>query len=58
MIGWIDQPSLVPFLPYLPDEIKEEFRTYVIKQMIKRTKCSDGRCFEEFKRINVCATKR
>ncbi len=54
MIRWIDQPSIVPFLACVAEEQKKEFRDYVVKRMIEETKQSDGRCFETFRRINVC----
>ena len=57
MIRWIDQPSLVPFMKYLPSKVKEHFRNEVVDEMIKATKQSDGRCFETFKRIDVKAVK-
>ncbi|OHD39969.1 MAG: methyltransferase type 11 [Spirochaetes bacterium GWF1_31_7] len=57
LIKWIDQPALVPFLKLVADEDKNDFRNEVISKMIERTKQSDGRCFETFRRINVKATK-
>ena len=57
MIKWIDQPSLVPFLKCIPDDMKEQFREEVIELMIERTKQNDGTCFETFRRINVTAKK-
>ncbi len=57
MIKWIDQPSLVPFMKLVADEHKADFRQYVIDQMIQKTRQSDGRCFETFRRINVVARK-
>ena len=57
MIKWIDQPSLVPFLKYLPDDKKEGFRNKVVDIMIDKTKQSDGRCFETFRRLNIKAVK-
>jgi trans-aconitate methyltransferase len=57
MIKWIDQPSLVPLLPYVPERGKAAFREYVIKKMIEETRQDDGRCFETFRRINVSAHK-
>ena len=57
MIGWIDQPSIVPFLKYIPDDKKELFRDIIIEQMVKETLQKDGRCFETFRRINVLAKK-
>jgi len=55
---WIDQPSIVPFLKYIPAELKENFRNAVVDRMIERTKQSDGRCFETFRRIDVKAVKQ
>jgi trans-aconitate 2-methyltransferase len=57
MIRWIDQPSLVPFLALVADSAKPSFRDYVVGRMIDRTRQSDGRCFETFRRINLSATK-
>ena len=57
MIRWIDQPSIVPFIKQIPDELKEEFRSEVVEEMISRTIQPDGRCFETFRRINVTAVK-
>jgi trans-aconitate 2-methyltransferase len=57
MIRWIDQPSLVPFMPLVADEHKDEFRQYVIDRMIEKTRRADGRCFETFRRINMFARK-
>jgi trans-aconitate 2-methyltransferase len=57
MIRWIDQPSLVPFLPCLPEQARETFRSFVIDRMIGRTRQTDGRCFETFRRINVSARR-
>lgn len=58
IIKWIEQPSLVPFLTYINDQkTKEIFTNEVKKEMIKRTKLPDGRCFEPFRRINVYAKK-
>ena len=57
MTKWIDQPSIVPFLKHIPQSEKEEFRNYVVGQMIKTTKQKDGTCFETFRRVNVKAAK-
>ena len=57
MIGWLDQPSLVPFLAVIPEEHRAGFREYVIDRMIAETKQDDGRCFETFRRINLFAEK-
>lgn len=57
MIKWVDQPSLVPFLPYLPEDQRSSFRDYVVQRMIEETLQSDGTCFETFRRINLSAEK-
>ena len=42
MIGWIDQPSTVPFLKYITDDgVKKEFRNVVVNEMIRATKQKD-----------------
>ena len=57
MVGWIDQPSLVPFLQHLDAVAGDRFRGEVIARMIGRSREPDGRCFETFRRINVLARK-
>ncbi len=57
MIGWLDQPSLVPFLACVPEAHKPGFRKYVVSEMIRETKQADGRCFETFRRVNLFARK-
>ena len=57
MIQWIDQPSLVPFLPCVGRGDRSRFRDYVVRRMIETTRQPDGRCFETFRRINVFAWK-
>ena len=57
MIGWIDQPSIVPFLSSISAKDKKGFRDAVVEQMIERTIQDDGRCFETFRRLNVLARK-
>lgn len=57
LVGWVDQPSLVPFLVYLDGEVKTEFRDEVVRRMIDATIQPDGRCFETFRRVNVLGRK-
>lgn len=57
MTKWIDQPSIVPFLKYVPEGKKGSFRNTVVEIMIEKTKQADGKCFETFRRINVKAVK-
>lgn len=57
MVGWIDQPSLVPFRQHLDTATGDRFRAEVISRMTRRCREADGRCFETFRRINVLARK-
>lgn len=57
MIGWIDQPCIVPFLECVPDALKGTFRREVIEKMLERTRQADGTCFETFRRLQVFAQK-
>ena len=58
MVRWVDQPSLVPFLKCVDEADKRTFRGSVVERMAKETIQNDGRCFETFRRINVCAKKQ
>ncbi|MBN2419600.1 MAG: methyltransferase domain-containing protein [Deltaproteobacteria bacterium] len=58
LIGWINQPAIVPFLSGMHEENdKMAFREAIINRMIERTRRSDGTCFETFRRINISAIK-
>lgn len=57
MIKWLDQPSLVPFMQCIPNEMKAVFRGDVIEKMLQKTMQSDGTYFETFRRIHVYALK-
>ncbi len=57
VIRWVDQPNIVPFLEYIPEDKKELFREVVLEQMIKEALQENGQYFEKFKRINVFAKK-
>ncbi len=57
MIHWIDQPSLVPFLPPLVPAERGSFRGEVVRRMIIATRQSDGRCFETFRRVHIFGRK-
>ncbi len=57
MIGWIDQPAIVPFIARIDDVEKRGFREVVIDEMVSITRQEDGRCFETFRRINVYGKK-
>jgi trans-aconitate methyltransferase len=57
MTGWINQPSIVPFLKCVYPYDRESFRTEVINRMLDTTKQEDNTYFETFRRINVHAKK-
>lgn len=58
MIKWIEQPSIVPFIKLVDEQLKNEFQNEIIRLMIEKTKQKDGKCFETFRRINVYAVKK
>jgi trans-aconitate 2-methyltransferase len=53
MVRWIDQPCLVPFLPQVAPCDRAAFRAEVVDRMIRATRQSDGRCFEQFRRVHA-----
>jgi trans-aconitate 2-methyltransferase len=57
LTGWIDQPSIVPFLECIPGPDKRGFREYVVERMVEETQQEDGRYFETFRRVNLSARK-
>jgi trans-aconitate methyltransferase len=57
MVGWVDQPSIVPFLQHLDERTGRRFRDRVVESMLERTRQTDGRYWETFRRINVFARK-
>ena len=57
MTGWVDQPSLVPFLGSVDPQDRPRFREYVLRRMLEETRQPDGRYFESIRRINVFARK-
>ncbi len=57
IIGWLDQPSLVPLLHVVEAERKSEFRNMVVERMLKETRRDDGTYFEIFRRLNLFARK-
>lgn len=58
MIRWIDQPSLVPFLKYLPNGQKAAFRDEVIHSSLQKALQPDGTCFQAFRRLKISASKK
>ena len=57
LTGWIDQPSIVPFLACVDAPDKSSFRDAVVERMIAETLQDDGTYFETFRRINLLARK-
>lgn len=57
MTGWIDQPSIVPFLARVPEADKAAFRETVVERTLAAARQPDGRCFETFRRIDFRARK-
>ncbi|OGG01325.1 MAG: methyltransferase type 11 [Candidatus Glassbacteria bacterium RIFCSPLOWO2_12_FULL_58_11] len=57
MIAWIDVPSLVPFLPCLPESERAQFRERAIAEMLALSLQPDRTCFETFRRVNLLARK-
>ncbi len=57
MTRWIDQPSLVPFLPQVAEPMRESFRSFVVERMVGSTRRAGGGCFETFRRVNIHARK-
>jgi trans-aconitate methyltransferase len=55
--GWIEQPSIIPFLAVLPEDLKILFRNTVVERIVKETKQSNGTYLEIFRRINAYAKK-
>jgi trans-aconitate 2-methyltransferase len=58
LIGWIEQPSIVPLLEQVASDDKVSFRDDVVAKMLDRTKTAEGNYFETFRRINLLARKR
>ncbi len=57
LISMVEEAGLVPFNAVLPEDLKQFFRDMVIDRLVAETKQPDGRYFETFRRINICAEK-
>lgn len=55
--GWMDNPSLIPFVRALPAQLRKPFRDAVVADMLGRTLQPDGTHLERFRRMNVWARK-
>ncbi len=58
LIGWIEQPSIVPLLEQVASDDKQAFRDDVVAMMLERTKRENGSYFETFRRINLLARRK
>ena len=57
LAGWIEQPSIVPFVAHLPSPANSRFSELVVDRMEQRTQRKDGSYVEIFNRLNVFAVK-
>lgn len=57
IVGWIDNPCLIPFVQALPAGLRKRFRDGVVEAMLVRTRQPDGSHIEPFVRMNVRARK-
>lgn len=58
LVRWIEQPSIVPFMPRISDEsMKKSFLDAVVRETLARTSDHRGGYFETFRRIDVRARK-
>jgi len=57
MIGWIEQPSIVPFLQHIPPSEHKKFSDCAVQIMLERTIEPEGTYFETFRRIHMSGTK-
>lgn len=57
LIGWLDQPCLIPFLRHLSPALRGSFRDLVISRVRVAMTQPDGSLFETFRRVNVRARR-
>ncbi|WP_342306464.1 methyltransferase domain-containing protein [Methanolobus sp. ZRKC5] len=57
-VGWIEQPSLVPFVSVLSEDRASLFRDFVVDKAKKVAGQPDGTYFEFFRRLNIFAVKK
>ena len=57
IVGWIDNPCLIPFVQALPADLRKPFRDAVVEAMLARTRQPDGTHVEPFRRMDVWARK-
>jgi trans-aconitate 2-methyltransferase len=58
LAGWIDQPSIVPFIEHIADKKAGlQFRNTVVERMTEATRRQDGTCLEIYRRVNFVGRK-
>jgi len=57
LTGWIDQPSIVPFLANVEPSRKQAFRDTVVSKTADLTRQEGGGHFVAFRRVNLLARK-
>jgi trans-aconitate methyltransferase len=57
IVGWIDNPCLIPFVQARPAGLRKPFRDGVVEAMLHLTGQPDGAHAEPFRRMNVWARK-
>ena len=57
LVGWIDNPCLIPFVQALPADLRKPFRDAVVQAMLRQTEQPDGTYLEPFRRIDVWARR-
>jgi trans-aconitate methyltransferase len=57
LVGWTDNPALIPFVQALPPTLRQSFRDAVVADMLDRTRQPDGSHLEPFRRMNVWARR-
>ncbi len=57
LIGWVDNPCLIPFLQGLPTGLRRPFRDRVVDAMLARCVQPDGKYLERFQRLNLWARR-
>ncbi len=57
IVGWIDNPCLIPFVQALPQVLRKPFRDAIVEAMLARTRQPDGTHVEPFRRMNVWAQR-
>jgi trans-aconitate 2-methyltransferase len=57
LIGWMDNPCLIPFLQALPPDMRQPFRSGVVDAMLAQCRQADGTWLERFRRLNLWARR-